>query len=259
MKNQLIAGLLGLAAIIAISSCQREDAKPEEKCYVKRVTGEYDTVEYEYDSENRIIKKQYYDANNAKEDYSTWTFTGNKVEENKFDKSGNLEYKETYLLGSNGYATTSWVVNEANGYYDTTFYTYDGSGYLIEKRLKEYFGNNDPEPTVTHWLYTIANGNTVKLLRTTSDGETLEITEEYSDKKAENIYDAFFSRLTGKHSVNLISKEWKVYSDSPAKNNSNTVYVFEQDAKGNVVKSTFTYTQANVSQLEILNYSYSCK
>ena len=134
-----------------------------------------------------------------------------------------LQYQSTYLLDDFGRAVCQTTTDFAGVYgHDETF-EYDTAGYLI----KVIRSGNAASVKTQEWIH----GNMVKEVTTSQSGAVRTTTYSYDPNL---IYPDSYIRvpIMGKHYKNLFVKSEAIDSSGT----SSTIYQFELDAHGNVVK-----------------------
>lgn len=221
MKKILLAFLAGA---ITLSACQKDVLRLTKSTSLYHQTAVvldyfnghknvHTQIDFTYDNEHKLTR--------SGSDYS-FEWSDKQMIMRSFADSA-LQYQSTYLLDDFGRAVCQTTTDSAGVYgHDETF-EYDTAGYLI----KVIRSGNAASIKTQEWMH----GNIVKEVTTSQSGEVRTTTYSYDPNL---IYPDSYIRvpIMGKHHKNLCVKSEIIDSSGI----SSTIYQFELDAHGNVVK-----------------------
>ncbi len=190
-------------------------------------------IDFTYDNEHKLTR--------SGSDYS-FEWSDKQMIMRSFADSV-LQYQSTYLLDYFGRAVCQTTTDSAGVYgHDETF-EYDTAGYLI----KVIRSGNAASVKTKEWIH----GNMVKEVTTSKSGEVCTTTYSYDPNL---VYPDSYIRvpIMGKHYKNLFVKSEAIDSFGT----SSTIYQFELDAHGNVIKQIEKWVKPEKSTIFTLLYTY---
>ena len=289
MKNKLLTALI---LMFLISSCEKSQDKidnnpvPQKGCFLNTVVSGTDKTVYTYDTENRVIKIEAFEAN-VLEYYETFAYTNTNVTIKYFNGNGTADGQEVAEM-QNGRITKSVNTNTYtdNGftytYTDSYVFEYNGVGFLIKTTgdsKKITTKPNTPATTSSETkTYTYQNDNLTQTIENYQSSATnynsTNTYEYYTDK--DNVtnmgyeigdYDDGYVFLFGKQSKNLVKKSSYVskdiYNGATSNYSGNSAYTFDYDANGKPNKATEvsnnTSNGTTTNRTSIYNLTLNCK
>lgn len=129
--------LAGLILAFVVISCSKDPKTPpvstDDNCKLKEIRNEYNQKvnSYEYSSDNKIEKIIRFDtATGTVQGYIVFDYKSKQVDINHYNSSNQFTYSEFYFLNDSGWANMKVTTKGADP--DTTYFEYDGQGYLIK-------------------------------------------------------------------------------------------------------------------------------
>lgn len=234
--------LLPLILIACLyAGCKKEEEETKNmnckltQCYIEGIL----LYSNEYNKDGKIEKATSY-YNSEITSYTIYIYTDTMVIEQNYDATGiKSDFKTTYILGKDGYANQMIYYNGIKS--DTTFYTQNNEGYLINKRIGSY-----------EYKYMIKNGNTERAEE--FDGGELSgvITYEYYTDQPYSASIIEKSVPLGKSDRNLLKK--MIYDGESF--DLDTDYKYEFNSDGYISRVIFTSDSTDKS---IFDLKYQCK
>jgi hypothetical protein len=241
MKKILLAFLAGT---ITLSACQKDVltlTKSTSLCQQTAVVFDYfnghkkvhSQTDFTYNNEHKLTRSgSDYSFEWSAKQMVMWSFTDSAV-----------QYQSTYLLDDFGRAVCQTTTDSAGVYDHNETFEYDTAGYLI----KVIRSGNAASVKTKEWIH----GNMVKEVTTSQSGEVRTITYSYDPNL---VYPDSYIRvpIMGKHHKNLFVKSEAIDSSGT----SSTIYQFELDSHGNVVKQIEKWVKPEKSIIFTLRYTY---
>lgn len=268
--TKCIVGITTLT--VGFLSCSKDNNNPGEP--VCRVTSIVlaDTMEnrIKYNQEGQLTHIGFLESGQDRV-WDLFEYSTGKITQTDSLPGGSGSYSAIYTLGTNGFADIR-VSGANNSYKDSTYYTYDGNGYLVKSVQRYYLYNvNIPGYQLSYERvhnYTIVNGNVITdKSYTIQNGEMMtypiaDITYEYySDKLAkvdmrlslssENNYP-----FLGKGSGYLVKKA--IFSFQSGGTDT-AEYTYQLDTDGKPLRVDYLYTNQSGVWPEHVTFSYECK
>jgi hypothetical protein len=262
MKKSVIMFSFYLAFALTLASCKQQPDLPTPSLNICRL----DSIVHSFDGFSYSESFGYYPDGRLKR------VSPSPSETSEYAYDGSQQVIETittvrypapnqiiYELGSKGLATKSYYQfndEESNTTSDTTFYTFNPEGYLIEKVLKRTIMDHDHQlvgkfQTITTLV--VQNGNTTeeRVVTTGSYGEFAEesvaVRYEYYENLAQKD-DTSKPRWLGRINKNLPRKVTNYHSSGTVL--STVAYAYQLNAKG--------YPATGTVNGEKIVYHYSC-
>lgn len=219
---------------------------------------------FEYDSKNRPVKENYFE-NGVADGYLKFTYNGNDITQEYYNKNNVKEDVYTFKLGSNGYISSAvysyTYLDGGFSYTDTenSTLTYNTEGYLVKVVSTEVTTSNKPgyvsskETNSSTYIY--SNGNLLSSEQKIGS-DTYTTKYEYYTDKPNNLQvgdDEILNFLLGKRSINLLKKETESSTSSASYINS---YTYTFNADGLISKQVKSSSGSNISTY---TFDYACK
>jgi hypothetical protein len=265
MKNANL--FLGIAATAMVFLSCKKDGSTDPKDVSKIKTETYynsdgtvsDITNYEYNSDNKLVKTIYDDNS-----YDVIEYSGSTVALKSYSSTGTLDAtsSDVYTLDSKGLASSevysytkksakchkSFLNKSLNAGTTNATFKYNSDGYLTEEKYTS-------TSRVSTYTYTISGGNTEKCVylyipTSGSSSTDSDIFEYYTDKTNTIGYHNFGIYFLGTDNVNLLKKDTYTY------NSSTSIYSkeYEYDSKGRVSKRINKNNSGTVSSWAVFTY-----
>ena len=272
MKNFKLFSLVLTAVIISIAGCKtKDDPTPDPKgCILTQATVDGDKLTFEYDSQGRHVKTNYYDGADLDE-YVQIIYKSSTQVEVKWFGAGDVQPNETivYTL-SNGMATSSvsadTYTNAGITYTSTQTTTYErnSDGFLTKETESTLVTTNkpsvQPQTTTATTIYNYSGGNVSSKTYTSGTSTFITSYEYYTDKPASDAslgLDLAF--LATKPNKNLLKKETEVGTYPGGSNTYAYNYTYEFNSAGSITKMTQTGGQSGTTpSATIILLLYTC-
>ncbi len=261
--KKLTFGLLFIYSVF-LSACKKDETDAivpaiEKSCLITlnidSLSG--DTSFYNtFDSQDRIIREQYYDYNKPT-NYNIYTYEPGSITMIEYYKNGNVFSTNHFLLNAEGIVIKS-TENKFGSRYDTTFYTYQ-DGYLIRKIHRCV---DSDILTVDTTLYEYSDNNLTKI--TNKTGSTIHYTEQFTYSSFSDNAGLFCywgpipqPGLFGKGSKKLPLKDTYINFDHPYES-SEQIYHYTFNMDGLPAWIRFEKISGN-SNNNTTNFQFKCK
>ena len=286
MKNKLLTALI---LMFLISSCEKSEDKidnipiTQKGCYLSTVVeGTYKTV-YTYDTENRVIKTEYFEAN-VLDYYETFTYTNTNVTIKYFEGNGTADGQDVAEM-QNGRITKSVDTDTYtdNGftytYIATYVFEYTNVGFLIKTTGEFKTTTNKPNTPATtktaSTTYTYQNDNLIQTNYVSSSSNSISTDnyEYYTDK--DNVLNMGYDIgdddshifLFGKQSKNLLKKasylSKEIYNGVTYNSSGNDAYTYEYDSNNKPKKAIESVSRTSngvtTNETDSYNLTLNCK
>lgn len=269
MKKQfLVPALLLVGLATTLTSCKKDNddaVNPSPQgCLVDRVTtptAAGDSIQYSYDSENRVKKIQAFDKSGNSQGSTVYTYTSNKIVEANYDADNTVTDKVTYFLNSNNNVDYSVaVMKDASGEddlnnADTTWYSYNGDKQNTMRATRNIttniLGITTSSYDTTRYTYS-SGGNLNKVEESINGAEPTTTVYSYGSDDAKNeLFTPESSEIR-----NLYGDSSKKLPISKSQNGSTLLYVYTFNSEG--YPTRYEIKNGATTQ-ETYNISYDCK
>jgi hypothetical protein len=247
MKNLYLLLTAVLILYICLFSCKKKDASDPEtpaakKCTLKQVKiNDKLRLTFEYDSGDQLIRKRFYKNDGSESHLIAYDYTPTLITEKTFYGTDTTAYETIrHYLGSNGYV--SLRVRNVHTTIDSTFFTYNGLGFLVRSINIQDYGSG-PITDTTNYFY--SDGNLMKTINFW--GNTSDTTSYTYTSLPNKLGTSRLEMIEGKKSKNLV----EVITSGQYK----TTLQYEMNAQNYPVK--ITYTESSKSDVQSLIYDCS--
>jgi hypothetical protein len=249
MKNFKFISLVLTAVIIGLAGCKRkDDPTPDNKtCVLTQATVDGYKLTFEYDSQGRHVKTNYYEGTTIDE-YVQVTYKSNTQVEVKWFSAGDPQPAETIVYTLNNGMAISSVSSDTytiGGFSytstQTTTYERNSDGYLSKETESTVLTTNKPgvqaQTTTSNTIYNYSGGNLSSKSYTSANSASTTTYEYYMDKPESGLSLGLESGfLATKPNKNLLKKETEVYTHQGSSYTYIYNYTYEFNPSGLITK-----------------------
>ena len=288
MKNKLLTALI---LLFFISACKKDEDTidnspiPQKGCFINTVVSGTDKTVYTYDTENRVIKIEAFEAN-VLDYYETFTYTSTNVTIKFFEGNGTADGQQVAEM-QNGRINKSVYTESytSNGFTytdtQTEIFDYNSAGFLVKSTEDSKTTTNKPNTPATTSsgtiTFTYLNDNLTQIAnsyQSSSTNYTSTLNYEYYTDK-DNVLNMGYDIgdddghvfLFGKQSKNLLKKasyvDKDIYNGITYNSSGNSAYTYGFDSNGKPNKATEVSSRTSNGQTtnstNNFNLTLNCK